>query len=54
MFDARFALAIEMIIVGLRTPSATPGADAVKLPEDLHLRAELLVDFVVAGLEGPV
>jgi AcrR family transcriptional regulator len=54
VFDARLAFAIEMIIVGLRTPSATPGASAVKLPEDLHLRAELLVDFVVAGLEGPV
>jgi hypothetical protein len=53
VFDARLAFAIEMIIVGLRTPSATPGASAVKLPEDLHLRAELLVDFVVAGLEGP-
>jgi AcrR family transcriptional regulator len=52
VFDARFALAIELIIVGLRTPSPTPGAAVVKLPHTLHNRAELLVDFVVAGLEG--
>lgn len=53
VFDARLALAIETIIVGLRTPSPTPGASAVKLPAALRTRAELLVDFVGAGLEGP-
>jgi AcrR family transcriptional regulator len=53
VFDARLALAIEMVIVGLRTPSPAPGSTAVKLPEALPARAELLVDFVVAGLEGP-
>jgi AcrR family transcriptional regulator len=52
VFDARFALAIETIIVGLRTPSPAPGATAVKLPGDFRARAQLLVDFVVAGLEG--
>jgi AcrR family transcriptional regulator len=52
VFDARFNLAIETVIVGLRTPSPTPGATVVKLPGDLPARAELLVDFVVAGLEG--
>jgi AcrR family transcriptional regulator len=51
-FDARFTLAIETIIVGLRTPSPTPGASAVKLPVALRARAELLVEFVAAGLEG--
>ena len=52
VFDARFNLAIETIIIGLRTPSPTPGATDVKLPGALRARAELLVDFVVAGLEG--
>jgi len=52
VFEARFALAIETIIVGLRTPRATPGATAVKVPTDLHARAELLVEFVAAGLQG--
>ena len=51
-FEARFALAIETIIVGLRTPAPTPGATAVKIPNALHARAELLVEFVAAGLEG--
>ena len=54
VFDARLTLAIETVIVGLRTPSPTPGATVVKLPDVLHARAELLVDFVVAGLEGPI
>ena len=54
VFDARFAMAIEAIIVGVRTPSPTPGAVAVKLPHSLHARADLVVDFVVAGMEGPV
>lgn len=53
VFAARLALAIETIIVGLRTPSATPGSTRVLLPASLRARAELLVDFVVAGLEGP-
>jgi AcrR family transcriptional regulator len=53
VFDARLALAIEMVIVGLRTPSPAPGSTMVKLPGELAARAELLVDFVVAGLEGP-
>jgi hypothetical protein len=52
VFDARFSLAIETIIVGLRTPSATPGTTVVKLPGELRARAELLVDFVTAALEG--
>jgi hypothetical protein len=52
VFAARLALAIETIIVGLRTPSATPGSTRVMLPATLRTRAELLVDFVVAGLEG--
>jgi AcrR family transcriptional regulator len=52
VFHARFSLAIETVIVGLRTPSPTPGATDVKLPGDLRARAELLVDFVAAGLEG--
>jgi AcrR family transcriptional regulator len=51
-FDARFSLAIETIIVGLRTPTRAPGADAVHLPRPLAERAEILVDFVAAGLEG--
>ena len=51
-FDARLALAIETIIVGLRTPSPTPASTEVKLPRALHARAEMLVDFVTAGLEG--
>jgi AcrR family transcriptional regulator len=53
VFAARFTLAIETIIVGLRTPSATPGSTRAMLPDTLRARAELLVDFVVAGLEGP-
>lgn len=53
VFAARLALAIETVIVGLRTPSATPGSTRVMLPASLRTRAELLVDFVVAGLEGP-
>jgi hypothetical protein len=53
VFAARLALAIETIIVGLRTPSATPGSTRIMLPTALRARAELLVDFVVAGLEGP-
>lgn len=52
VFAARFAFAIETIIVGLRTPTPTPGAVDVLLPGDLRARADLLVDFVVAGLEG--
>jgi hypothetical protein len=52
VFDARFELAIETIIVGLRTPTRSPGADAVRLPAPLAARAEILVDFVAAALEG--
>jgi AcrR family transcriptional regulator len=51
-FDARFELAIETIIVGLRTPTRAPGSEAVHLPASLPARAEILVDFVAAGLEG--
>jgi AcrR family transcriptional regulator len=51
-FDARFELAIETVIVGLRTPTRAPGSDAVRLPPSLAARAALLVDFVAAGLEG--
>lgn len=51
-FAARFALAIETIIVGLRTPTLAPGADTVHLPAPLAARAAILVDFVAAGLEG--
>jgi AcrR family transcriptional regulator len=53
VFASRFALAIEAIIIGLRTPSSTPASTRVTLPASLRTRAELLVDFVVAGLEGP-
>jgi AcrR family transcriptional regulator len=52
VFDARFELAVEAIIVGLRTPTQAPGAGAVHLPAPLAARAEILVDFVAAGLEG--
>ena len=52
VFDARFELAIETLIVGLRTPTRAPGSDAVHLPATLPERARLLVDFVAAGLEG--
>lgn len=52
VFDARFELAIEAIIVGLRSPTLAPGSDAVRLPGALPERARLLVDFVAAGLEG--
>jgi AcrR family transcriptional regulator len=52
VFAARFAFAIEMVIVGLRTPTPTPGARVVALPDELRVRAAMLVDFVVAGLEG--
>jgi AcrR family transcriptional regulator len=52
VFDARFELAIETIIVVLRTPTRAPGADAVHLPGSLAARAEILIDFVAAGLEG--
>ena len=52
VFDGRFELAIETIIVGLRTPTRAPGADAVRLPASLPARAEILVDFVAAALEG--
>jgi hypothetical protein len=52
VFGARFELAIETIIVGLRTPTRAPGADAVLLPGALAARAAILVDFVAAGLEG--
>jgi AcrR family transcriptional regulator len=52
MFHARFELAIETIIVGLRTPTRAPGSDAVHLPAPLAERAAMLVDFVAAGLEG--
>ena len=51
-FDARFELAVETIIVGLRTPTRAPGADALRLPAPLAERAAILVDFVAAGLEG--
>jgi AcrR family transcriptional regulator len=51
-FAARFELAIETIIVGLRSPTQAPGADAVRLPARLAARAAILVDFVAAGLEG--
>jgi hypothetical protein len=51
-FAARFELAIETIIVGLRTPTRPPGADAVHLPAPLAARAAMLIDFVAAGLEG--
>jgi AcrR family transcriptional regulator len=52
VFDARFELAIETIIVGLRTPTRAPGAETVHLPASLAARAEILVDFVAAALEG--
>jgi AcrR family transcriptional regulator len=52
VFAARFELAIETIIVGLRTPTRAPGSDAVHLPASLAMRAQLLVDFVAAALEG--
>jgi AcrR family transcriptional regulator len=52
VFAARFELAIESIIVGLRTPTRAPGSDAVHLPPPLAARAAILVDFVAAGLEG--
>ena len=52
VFAARFELAIETIIVGLRTPTRAPGADAVHLPAPLAARAAILIDFVAAALEG--
>ncbi len=52
VFEARFAFAIETVIVGLRTPAPAPGSRVVKLPGDLRVRAAVLVDFVVDGLEG--
>ncbi len=52
VFAARFELAIEAIIVGLRTPTRAPGADAVHLPMPLTARAAILIDFVAAALEG--
>ena len=52
VFTARFAFAIEMVIVGLRTPAPTPGSLVVNLPHELRVRAGMLVDFVVAGLEA--
>ena len=52
VFAARFSLAIETIIVGLRTQTRAPGADAVHLPAPLGARAAILVDFVAAGLQG--
>jgi AcrR family transcriptional regulator len=52
VFEARFELAIETIIVGLRTPTRAPGASTVKLPGELRARSELLVHFVAAALEG--
>jgi len=52
VFAARFSLAIETIIVGLRTPTRAPGADAVHLPALLGARAAILIDFVAAGLQG--
>jgi AcrR family transcriptional regulator len=52
VFAARLELAIETIIVGLRTPTRAPGAEAVRLPAPLAARAAILIDFVAAGLEG--
>jgi AcrR family transcriptional regulator len=52
VFAARFELAIETIIVGLRTPTRAPGSDAVLLPAALRARADILIDFVAAALEG--
>jgi AcrR family transcriptional regulator len=52
VFAARLELAIETIIVGLRTPTRAPGSEAVRLPTPLAARAAILVDFVAAGLEG--
>jgi AcrR family transcriptional regulator len=52
VFAARLELAIETIIIGLRTPTRAPGSEAVHLPASLAARAALLVDFVAAGLEG--
>ena len=52
VFEARFELAIETIIIGLRTPTRAPGASTVRLPGALRARAELLVDFVAGALEG--
>ena len=52
VFAARFELAIETIIVGLRTPTRAPGSDAVHLPAPLATRAAILIHFVAAGLEG--
>lgn len=52
VFAARFELAVETIIVGLRSPSRAPGADAVHLPARLAPRAAILIDFVTAALEG--
>jgi AcrR family transcriptional regulator len=52
VFAARLELAIETIIIGLRTPTRAPGAAAVRLPAPLAARAEILVDFVAAALEG--
>jgi AcrR family transcriptional regulator len=52
VFAARFSLAIETIIVGLRTPTRAPGADAVHLPALLGARTAILIDFVAAGLQG--
>ncbi|HEY3670729.1 MAG TPA: TetR family transcriptional regulator [Acidimicrobiia bacterium] len=52
VFAARLELAIETIIVGLRTPTRAPGSDAVRLPAPLAARAAILVDFVAAALEG--
>jgi AcrR family transcriptional regulator len=52
VFAARFELAIETIIVGLRTPTRAPGSDRVHLPAPLVERAAILVDFVAAALEG--
>jgi AcrR family transcriptional regulator len=52
VFAARLELAIESIIVGLRTPTRAPGSEAVSLPAPLAARAAILIDFVAAGLEG--
>jgi hypothetical protein len=52
VFSARFGLAIETIIVALRTPAPMPGSRDAMIPQDLRTRASLLVDFVVAGLEA--
>ena len=52
VFDARLELAIETIIIGLRTPTRAPGSETVHLPAPLAARAALLVDFVTAGLQG--